>query len=237
MTVAGKKFIVDFKMAKAILHFESEMQLTFTITEKDGQPVNTSETVQITIKELRPGLGLVYWQEKSGTTVTQIHDYDKGIVYSNWTTAQGVFTHAAGTLTPYAPITVQTVVKASAAVCWKNWTNPAAILLFNNPFDDWHTARVNIDLREGGSFFYRMEAKDGHTGFDFDGRYDKIVPNSLIEYTGTDGRKTITQFVTAVDGTIVTETFEPDTSTPLDLQTAFCQNILDNFKKYTENEC
>jgi len=234
MTIAGKKFIANFGTAKAVLHFENNSQLTFTITEKDAAPANITETVQATAKEIRPGLFLVYWQEKSGTRVTQVHDYEKGLLYSNWVTATGGFTHLQGTIAPYTPITVQTTIKDSPAACWKTWTDPAAILRFNNPFDDWHTARVHIDLREGGNFYYRMEARDGHTGFDFDGRYDKIIANQLIEYTGTDGRKTITQFIPAAGGTLVTETFEPDTITPLDLQKTFCQNILENFKNYME---
>ena len=134
----------------------------------------------------------------------------------------------------HSPITVQTTVKASPPACWKLWTNPSDILAFNNPFDNWHTAKVDIDLKEGGRFFYRMEAKDGSEGFDFGGIYDTIVTNEKIEYTGNDGRKTTTLFKASGNDTLLTEIFEPDSTTPLDIQRNFCQTILDNFKKHVE---
>ncbi len=98
MSITGNKYLVDFGMAKAILHIDNETSLTFTITEKEGSAVNTSETVDIKLTELRPELYLLTWQEKSGTTVTQVHDYENGIVYSNWTSTDGVFTNITGTI-------------------------------------------------------------------------------------------------------------------------------------------
>ncbi len=135
-----------------------------------------------------------------------------------------------------APITVQTIINASVADCWKCWTNPADILKFNNPFDDWHTAKVDIDVKPGGRLYYSMEAKNGSEGFDFGGVYDIIITNERIESTGDDGRKTINTFTADGNKTIVKEIFEPDATTPLDVQTLFCQNILDNFKKYMEEK-
>ena len=131
-------------------------------------------------------------------------------------------------------ITVQTSVKAPREKCWQIWTTPNDILQFNNPFDDWHTTRVEIDVREQGKLYYRMEAKDGSAGFDFSGKYDKIIPNALIEYTGDDGRKAINTFTPDGDYTTITETFEPETETPIEKQREFVQTILDNFKKYVE---
>ncbi|RWY57455.1 MoaF-related domain-containing protein [Mucilaginibacter gilvus] len=98
MNFIGKKFEVDFGMAKAILHIESETLLTFTITEKGGENVNVVETVQTKMTELRPQLYLVTWQEKSGTTVTQVHDYENETVYSNWTSPDGEFNNLKGAL-------------------------------------------------------------------------------------------------------------------------------------------
>lgn len=99
MNITGNKYLVQFGMAKAILYFESETLLTFTITEKEGNAVNTTETVNIKMTELRPQLFLITWQEASGTTVTQVQDYEKDIVYSNWTSPTGEFTNLQGTLT------------------------------------------------------------------------------------------------------------------------------------------
>ena len=133
-------------------------------------------------------------------------------------------------------ITVQTKIKAPLATCWETWSNPAAILEFNNPFDDWHTSKVNIDFREGGKCYYRMAAKDGSDGFDFTGVYTSIIPHQLIEIAGDDGRKTINRFVQEGDYTLVSEMVEPDSHTPMELQINFCQHILDSFKQYVEEK-
>ena len=100
MEIIGNKFLVEFGMAKAILAFQSDTSLTFTITQKDGQEVNTIETVAIKLTEIRPQLFIVTWQEESGTTVTQVQDYENGIIYSNWTTPAGEFSNIKGTLKP-----------------------------------------------------------------------------------------------------------------------------------------
>ncbi|MVN20513.1 SRPBCC domain-containing protein [Mucilaginibacter arboris] len=132
-------------------------------------------------------------------------------------------------------ITVETTVKSSVEKIWKLWTTPADIIQWNNPSSDWHSLRVEIDLKDEGRFLFRMEAKDGSTGFDHCGKYDKIITNELIEYTVADGRKTIITFISNGNDTTVTETFEPETETPVEIQRDFCQAILNNFKKYAEN--
>lgn len=99
MDITGKKFEVDFG-AKAILHIESETVLTFYITEKEGKTVDESETVQITITQIRPKIFMLNWKEKNGNTVTQIQDHKKQVVYMNWTWPDGNFVHAQGTIKP-----------------------------------------------------------------------------------------------------------------------------------------
>jgi hypothetical protein len=98
MNIIGNKFLVTFGMAKAILHFQSETSLTFTILEKDGGEVNVAETVAVKMTELRPQLFMVTWKEESGTTVTQVQDYENEIIYSNWTIPGGEFKNIQGTL-------------------------------------------------------------------------------------------------------------------------------------------
>jgi hypothetical protein len=98
MKIIGNKFAVDFGMAKAILHMQSETSLTFTTTEKNGKEAHETETVKIQMTELRTQLYLVTWKEKNGNTITQIQDYENEMIYSNWTTLRGEFTHAKGTL-------------------------------------------------------------------------------------------------------------------------------------------
>ena len=83
-------------------------------------------------------------------------------------------------------ITVETIVKAPVAKVWHGYTTPEAITQWNAASDDWHTTKATVDLRVGGEFSSRMEAKDGSFGFDFAGTYTKVVPNELIEYSFGD---------------------------------------------------
>ncbi|NVO11279.1 MAG: SRPBCC domain-containing protein [Bacteroidales bacterium] len=131
-------------------------------------------------------------------------------------------------------ITVWTIVNAPIGIVWKNWTTPDDIIKWNNASDDWHTPRVVNDLRGGGKFSYRMEAKDGSMGFDLWGIYDKVMINSQIDYTLGDGRKVKVIFGDLGGKTEVVETFEAETANPIELQRNGWQAILDNFKKYTE---
>jgi uncharacterized protein YndB with AHSA1/START domain len=131
-------------------------------------------------------------------------------------------------------ITVRVTVKIPVEKCWKLWTTAGDIMQWNNPSADWHSPRVETDLKEGGRFLFRMETKDGSIGFDHSGQYDKVIVNERIEYTGTDGRRSIIVFTPDGNDTTITESFEPETKTPLDVQRDFCQGVLDNFKKYAE---
>src|SRR6476619_8669 len=106
-------------------------------------------------------------------------------------------------------ITVTTLVEAPVETVWKLWTTAVDIRQWNNPFDDWHSPRVEVDLREEGRFYFRMETIDGSTGFDHAGRYEKIIQFQLIEYAVNDGRKTSITFSADGDHTLITECFEP----------------------------
>ena len=86
-------------------------------------------------------------------------------------------------------ITVQAVINAPVEQVWKLYTEPEHVMKWNNASEDWHTPRAENDLRVGGKFHYRMEAKDGSSGFDFDGTYEQVKTNELIAYSLTDGRK------------------------------------------------
>jgi len=100
MNIPGNKYLADFGMAKAILKLESETSLTFTIMQKDGKDVDINETVAIKLTELRPQLFMATWKEKNGNTITQVQDYENGIVYANWTLPTGEFINRKGTLNP-----------------------------------------------------------------------------------------------------------------------------------------
>ena len=132
-------------------------------------------------------------------------------------------------------ITVLAQVEATPEKVWKLWTSPEHITKWNNASDDWYSPHSENDLREGGRFRTRMEAKDGSMGFDFSGTYDKVIPNKHIAYTLDDGRKVVVSFTAKDNGTFVEETFEAETIHGEDMQKAGWQAILDNFKKYAES--
>ena len=131
-------------------------------------------------------------------------------------------------------ITIETTVKAPVSKVWEYWTKPEHIIKWNNASDDWHTTKAESDLREGGKFSSRMEAKDGSFGFDFGGVYDKVKENELIEYTIGDGRKVKITFSNNGTETKVVETFEAENTNSIEMQKGGWQAILDNFRKYTE---
>jgi uncharacterized protein YndB with AHSA1/START domain len=131
-------------------------------------------------------------------------------------------------------ITVETIVNAPIEKVWNFWTAPKHIVNWNNASDDWHTPTAENDLREGGKFTSRMEAKDGSFGFDFGGVYDKVKTNELIAYTIGDGRKVEILFSQIGDTTKITELFEAEATHSIEMQQGGWQAILNNFKKYTE---
>lgn len=134
-----------------------------------------------------------------------------------------------------AKITVQALINAPVEKVWEFWTAPQHITKWNNASDDWHTPHAENDLRTGGKFSARMEAKDGSFGFDFGGVYDAVEENKLIAYTMDDGRKVEVKFTSNNDNeTKIVETFDPESENSLELQRSGWQSILDNFKKYVE---
>lgn len=133
-------------------------------------------------------------------------------------------------------ITVETVVNAPLRQVWDAWNDPAAIVRWNAASDDWHTTRSTIDLREGGMFTSRMEAKDGSAGFDFGGTYTRIVPRQRIDYVLGDGREVEVRFEERADGVVVTNTFDAETTNSPELQRQGWQAILDSFGRYVETQ-
>jgi len=131
-------------------------------------------------------------------------------------------------------ITVETVVNARLNRVWADWNNPADIKQWNTAQDDWHTTKSAVDLREGGKFLSRMEAKDGSQGFDFEGTYTRVVPREVIEYRMSDGREVKVEFIDRADSVLVKETFVTETENTPELQRAGWQAILDNFGRHVE---
>ena len=129
-------------------------------------------------------------------------------------------------------ITVETLVKAELNTVWGAWNNPEDIKQWNAASADWHTTRTTVDLREGGKFVSRMEAKDGSEGFDFEGTYTRIVPRKLIEYRIADGRDVKVEFTERAGAVLLQETFEAESENTPELQRQGWQAILDNFARH-----
>lgn len=131
-------------------------------------------------------------------------------------------------------ITVETTVHAPVEKVWANWTEPQHITQWSFASDDWHAPRAENDLKVGGKFLTRMEAKDGSFGFDFGGIYDEIRTNEYIAYTLGDGRKVAIAFTAQGNDTKIVETFDAESTHSVEMQQAGWQAFLDNFKRYTE---
>lgn len=136
-----------------------------------------------------------------------------------------------------SPITVESTIAAPVSRVWSAWNTPADVIKWNAASDDWHTTTADIDLREGGRFSSRMEAKDGSFGFDFGGTYTQITPEEQLEYALDDGRSVSIAFIDNGDGTVtVREAFDPEGTHTREQQREGWQAILDNFKRHVEGE-
>jgi len=130
-------------------------------------------------------------------------------------------------------ITVEATVAAPIDAVWKAWNTPDDIKQWNAASDDWHTTKSEVDLRVGGAFSSRMEAKDGSMGFDFAGTYTRIEENKVIECSFGD-RVMLVEFIPGANGVAVREIFDADSTYPVEQQRQGWQAILNNFAKHVE---
>ena len=133
-------------------------------------------------------------------------------------------------------ITVEAIINAPVAKVWELWNNPDDIIKWNTPDPSWHTPSSENDLRVGGKFKNRMEAKDGSFGFDFEGVYDSVILNEQISYTMGDGRQATTIFTEQDGKTHLVTTFDAETENDPEFQKQGWQSILNNFVKYAESK-
>lgn len=133
-------------------------------------------------------------------------------------------------------ITIQTTVNAPVEKVWKAFNDPEHIKRWNSASEDWHTTASENDLKAGGRFRSRMEAKDGSFGFDFAGTYNEVKLHETIKYTLEDDRKVSINFksIGNQNQTEITEAFEAEEANPIKMQEEGWQAILNNFKRYTE---
>ena len=131
-------------------------------------------------------------------------------------------------------IFVESQVNAPIDAVWRAWNTPQDITQWNAASDDWCTPAAEVDLREGGRFLYRMEARDGSFGFDFEGIYTRVVNFELIEYSMPDDRVVRVEFEKSGDGVIVRESFDAESTHDGEQQRQGWQAILDRFARHVE---
>ncbi|MBS0435825.1 MAG: SRPBCC domain-containing protein [Proteobacteria bacterium] len=132
-------------------------------------------------------------------------------------------------------IIVSTIVAAPMHEVWRSYTSPEDIKAWNAASPDWHTTAASVDLRPGGRFSSRMEAKDGSFGFDFEGQYTRVIPQRLIEYAFGD-RTAVVEFAQGSQGVTVTVTFDGEPTHSEEQQRTGWQAILDNFARHVKGK-
>ncbi|ACQ69285.1 MULTISPECIES: SRPBCC family protein [Exiguobacterium] len=133
-------------------------------------------------------------------------------------------------------VTISALVDAPIDTVWKLWTDPDHIKQWNHASDDWHTTEAENDLRIDGKFRSRMEAKDQSMAFDFEGVYEEVEVNELIQYRLEDGRRVRISFSSEGDQTKVVEVFDAESMNPVEMQRQGWQAILDNFTRYANGK-
>lgn len=131
-------------------------------------------------------------------------------------------------------IVVETLVKADLKTVWDTWNNPEDIKQWNAASDDWHTTSSVVDLRVGGRFSSRMEAKDGSAGFDFSATYTRVEPPHFLAFRLDDNREVTVQFKESAGGVLVREEFDVEEVNQPELQRQGWQAILNRFTRHTE---
>ncbi len=134
------------------------------------------------------------------------------------------------------PITIETIVNAPMETVWDCWNKPNHITNWAFASDEWHAPYADNDLKVKGKFKTTMAAKDGSMSFDFEGTYTEVKKHELIEYDMDDGRHVATHFAKLGNDVKIVQTFDPESTNPVEMQKGGWQAILDNFKKYTETK-
>jgi len=135
----------------------------------------------------------------------------------------------------FQKVTIHAEVSADLKTTWESYTNPKHIVNWNFASEDWHCPRASNDLRVGGKFVSRMEAKDGSFGFDFEGEYTEVMDQAKISYAMSDGRTVTVNFKENGHLTHVDVVFDAEVENSIDMQRDGWQAILNNFKAYTES--
>ena len=135
----------------------------------------------------------------------------------------------------FSRLTVSTTIQAPLRKVWTVLTQPEHIIHWNYADESWHTPTAQNDLRVGGKFSYRFEAKDKSFGFDFAGIYTAVTPLSSFEYDLGDGRHVVVSLEETPQGILVSEHFDAEKVNSHDRQIQGWQAIMDHLKTYTES--
>jgi uncharacterized protein YndB with AHSA1/START domain len=213
-----------------IFYLNTNTMSSIQKTHKDGSVWAKGEVVE---NEMH---GFWEWFRKDGSLMRS-GSFDMGRQTGDWSTydAQGKLVKV--TKKKSGPILrIEATIALPVEQVWEYWNNPEHITGWNFAVDDWHCPKAENDLRPGGTFSSRMEAKDGSFGFDFGGTYLEVDPFKRITSILGDKRTIHTHFLGSPDGTHIVETFEAEGQNPLDMQQAGWQMILNNFKAYAEKQ-
>lgn len=132
-------------------------------------------------------------------------------------------------------ITIETTVNVPVEKTWEYFNDPLHIVHWNAAMYAWHSPQAVNDLKPGGKFSYRMEARDGSMGFDFSGEYLKVVAHKEISFLLDDSRKVDVFFIPHDGQTMIKESFEAEETNDPEMQRAGWQSILSNFSRYAIN--
>lgn len=133
-------------------------------------------------------------------------------------------------------ISIETLVNAPLNDVWNAWVVPESITAWNFAIDEWCCPSAKINLIMGGKFCYRMEAKDGSMGFDFEGTFTQIEPHKSIHYQLADNRNVTVTFLATEKGIRVIETFTAEDENSATQQREGWLAILNNFKHHVESK-
>lgn len=138
-------------------------------------------------------------------------------------------------MSQYPIIQIEAIINAPKVLVWTAYNDPAHVVNWDAASDDWFCPSANNEVREGGRFVYRMEARDGSFGFDFCGNYIRVYPGESLRYQLDDQRQVGVDFVDHGDGVRLVIRFEPEHENSVELQREGWQAILNRFKAYAES--
>jgi uncharacterized protein YndB with AHSA1/START domain len=133
-------------------------------------------------------------------------------------------------------ISIEVEIDAKINDVWHTWVSPEEIINWNFASDEWCCPSAEIAFVEGGKFNYRMEAKDGSMGFDFEGVFTKVEPLKSIHFKLEDNRQVKVDFIDTANGTKVVEKFEAENENSAEQQRQGWLCILGNFKQHVESK-